>query len=71
MLRSIFGPDVEDQMKLLKNLFKKNTPPESARTMGRNETCWCGSGVKYKKCHFESDRQYFSQQLAESCRGGS
>jgi len=19
--------------------------------MGRNEPCWCGSGVKYKKCH--------------------
>lgn len=19
--------------------------------MGRNDTCWCGSGKKYKKCH--------------------
>lgn len=58
-------------MKLLKNLFKKTNPPDSARTMGRNETCWCGSGLKYKKCHFDSDRQYFSQLLASSCRGGA
>jgi len=19
--------------------------------IGRNDTCWCGSGLKYKKCH--------------------
>jgi HEAT repeat protein len=24
---------------------------------GRNEACWCGSGVKYKKCHLGEDRQ--------------
>jgi hypothetical protein len=24
---------------------------------GRNEPCWCGSGVKYKKCHLASDRR--------------
>jgi hypothetical protein len=22
---------------------------------GRNEPCWCGSGVKYKRCHLEDD----------------
>ncbi len=22
---------------------------------GRNEPCWCGSGVKYKKCHWAAD----------------
>ncbi len=22
---------------------------------GRNEPCWCGSGKKYKKCHYASD----------------
>ncbi len=21
------------------------------RRMGRNDACWCGSGLKYKKCH--------------------
>lgn len=24
---------------------------------GRNEACWCGSGLKYKKCHEEFDRK--------------
>jgi hypothetical protein len=27
---------------------KKNAGP--AR-LGRNEPCWCGSGIKFKKCH--------------------
>jgi len=27
------------------------TTQEKAR-MGRNERCWCGSGKKYKKCHY-------------------
>jgi hypothetical protein len=22
----------------------------------RNDPCWCGSGLKYKKCHLRSDR---------------
>lgn len=24
--------------------------------LGRNETCWCGSGKKYKRCHLKSDQ---------------
>lgn len=24
--------------------------------LGRNEKCWCGSGIKYKKCHLERER---------------
>lgn len=23
---------------------------------GRNDPCWCGSGLKYKKCHLDADR---------------
>jgi len=23
--------------------------------LGRNASCWCGSGKKYKKCHREAD----------------
>ncbi|MFA7148916.1 MAG: SEC-C metal-binding domain-containing protein, partial [Syntrophomonadaceae bacterium] len=23
--------------------------------LSRNDTCWCGSGKKYKKCHLETD----------------
>lgn len=25
--------------------------------LGRNDACWCGSGEKYKKCHFEFDEK--------------
>jgi preprotein translocase subunit SecA len=26
-----------------------------ARNLGRNDACWCGSGKKYKDCHWEAD----------------
>src|SRR5262249_20919629 len=29
-------------------------PPE-ARNLGRNDPCWCGSGKKYKDCHWDRD----------------
>lgn len=25
--------------------------------LGRNDPCWCGSGVKYKRCHLPADRE--------------
>ncbi|QQC63120.1 SEC-C domain-containing protein [Paraburkholderia ginsengisoli] len=28
-----------------------------AKLPRRNDTCWCGSGVKYKKCHLPDDEQ--------------
>ncbi|MBN2470439.1 MAG: SEC-C domain-containing protein, partial [Anaerolineae bacterium] len=35
--------------------------PEPARAtekdkLGRNDPCWCGSGKKYKNCHYHADR---------------
>ena len=35
--------------------FFQPRPPEEARKLGRNDPCWCGSGEKYKKCHYEED----------------
>ena len=29
---------------------------ETMSKIGRNDPCWCGSGVKYKKCHLDFDR---------------
>lgn len=26
--------------------------------INRNDSCWCGSGKKYKKCHYEFDEKY-------------
>jgi hypothetical protein len=31
------------------------TPRTLPRRPGRNDPCWCGSGVKYKKCHLRAD----------------
>ena len=24
---------------------------------GRNDPCWCGSGIKYNKCHIDFDEK--------------
>jgi hypothetical protein len=24
--------------------------------LGRNDPCWCGSGKKYKNCHYRTDQ---------------
>ncbi len=29
--------------------------PQQIPTLGRNQSCWCGSGKKYKQCHLASD----------------
>ncbi|MGC9348682.1 MAG: preprotein translocase subunit SecA [Anaerolineae bacterium] len=31
-------------------------PARAQRDLGRNDPCWCGSGKKYKDCHWRSDR---------------
>lgn len=33
----------------------KNDPASHLRRVGRNDQCWCGSGMKYKKCHLRKD----------------
>jgi hypothetical protein len=30
---------------------------QTARRLGRNDPCWCGSGKKYKHCHWRQDRR--------------
>jgi uncharacterized protein YecA (UPF0149 family) len=50
-----------DRMSLFNRLF--NHPPKSAMDLGRNEPCWCGSGKKYKKCHYTSDKRYFNNKI--------
>ena len=33
--------------------------------LGRNEPCRCGSGKKYKHCHYDEDQKAESARLAE------
>jgi len=37
-------------------------------SLGRNDTCWCGSGKKYKDCHWDSDRVKLARERAAGCR---
>jgi len=55
-------------MGLLSRLFR-HAPPESAKQLDRNDPCWCGSGKKYKKCHYEEDRKYFARHERIICKG--
>ena len=55
-------------MGLLDKLLHRH-PPESAAKLGRNDPCWCGSGKKYKRCHYEADRKYFARNLKTACKG--
>ena len=55
-------------MGLWNKVFRRR-PPKEAEHLGRNDPCWCGSGKKYKKCHYESDRKYFSRSLKAACSG--
>ena len=34
------------------NKEQATQPAQKKRKIGRNEPCWCGSGKKYKKCHY-------------------
>ena len=55
-----------------KKLFNQENPPDSARDLSRNAPCWCGSGKKYKLCHWNKDQNYFVQQSNSGvCSGGS
>jgi len=43
---------------------------------GKNDSCWCGSGLKYKKCHLPKDKLYLKTHpkkkntVKKSCRSG-
>jgi hypothetical protein len=46
--------DPDDLHARLERLMQSGGPPQ--RKPGRNEGCWCGSGKKYKRCHWDADR---------------
>jgi len=53
-------------LEFLKNIFGKSQPPP--RNLGRNDPCWCGSGKKYKRCHYEEDERVLAARRAKSCK---
>ncbi|MDP6042434.1 MAG: SEC-C metal-binding domain-containing protein, partial [Candidatus Latescibacteria bacterium] len=45
------GDDYGEEKEPIRNLKPK---------LGRNDPCWCGSGKKYKKCHWLSDQTSYN-----------
>ena len=58
-------------MGFLTKLFGGSSgPPITARDLGRNQKCWCGSGQKYKSCHLERDERHKARERAAACTTG-
>ncbi|MCU0499041.1 MAG: preprotein translocase subunit SecA [Anaerolineae bacterium] len=52
-------PQPRRQIQAIRPGATEPAKPEPARTqnkLGRNDLCWCGSGKKYKHCHYKQDR---------------
>ena len=42
---------VSDRINYLKMMADSYKKAVAQRAIGRNDPCWCGSGIKFKKCH--------------------
>jgi hypothetical protein len=49
------------------NLLKGDEENAPAQKPGRNDTCWCGSGKKYKKCHLPEDEMKTAKACSLNC----
>jgi preprotein translocase subunit SecA len=47
---------------------KAGGTPSASQSLGRNDPCHCGSGKKYKNCHYEADERL--RKAAQSRSGG-
>jgi hypothetical protein len=58
--------DLRDRMKAMQLMapmmdgdrLPERVPAPPGLKPGRNDPCWCGSGVKYKRCHWRPDRDH-------------
>ncbi|MBI1864079.1 SEC-C domain-containing protein [Candidatus Woesebacteria bacterium] len=44
--------DLSDNIGLADSPQRKKIIKRTGSKMGRNDPCWCGSGKKWKKCHY-------------------
>ena len=44
--------DEQDKMGLKPSNVQTSTGGVKKNKLGRNDPCWCGSGKKWKKCHY-------------------
>ena len=46
------SPKSVDEISSFSSNFRLITADKNKKKPGRNDPCWCGSGKKYKKCHY-------------------
>ncbi|HXX54127.1 MAG TPA: SEC-C metal-binding domain-containing protein [Thermodesulfovibrionales bacterium] len=51
-------------MKSVMNFFSLKEEMQPVPNLGRNESCWCGSGRKYKNCHLHEDEKKLKNYAA-------
>jgi tetratricopeptide (TPR) repeat protein len=54
--RRSLGPLIPESLFHLPSVTPSMTAGATHSKLGRNERCWCGSGLKYKRCHVDADR---------------
>lgn len=47
----------QEQLEQRLRVLRQVRQAQAQEKPGRNDPCWCGSGKKYKHCHWKSDRQ--------------
>jgi uncharacterized protein YecA (UPF0149 family) len=56
-----------DFLKRFAKFFSSEAEQVPVTYPGRNELCWCGSGMKYKKCHLTEDEKNTDKKAASCC----
>jgi preprotein translocase subunit SecA len=51
--RAVENVDTKDDTGLTE---EKPEPKKNSATIGRNDPCWCGSGKKWKRCHYPQQK---------------
>lgn len=56
-------------VKSVMSFFTPEGEKRPVRDLGRNDTCWCGSGRKYKQCHLHEDQKKLKNYAADCLNG--
>jgi len=54
-------------LKSIGSFFKTEEDKCPPQKIGRNDACWCGSGIKYKKCHLVEDEKKMARKYSSNC----
>jgi hypothetical protein len=55
--RILFPEVIMGILRSIGTFFKSEEDSVQRQKVGRNDSCWCGSGKKYKKCHLHEDEK--------------